>query len=149
MSGNYSHSQMFETLKGTVEAIVGRVNKEEDTKLVQEKLNILEQLQEFGLGRFLLQHGGLNGYWTDYIVQHPFKPTPELNKIEDFILNKAPSVLATQQRFVIFKEIIQAELEDNNALASVPCGLMGDMLTLDYSNINDFKLTAFDVDEVK
>ena len=33
---------------------------------VAEQLALLDGMTQFGLGRYALQHKGVNGYWTDY-----------------------------------------------------------------------------------
>ena len=66
--------------------------------------------------------------------------------LEDFFLNRAPWALATQGRFVIFKREIQGKLFEGCSLASVPCGMMADLLDLDYSSLNHVSLHGFDLD---
>jgi hypothetical protein len=38
---------------------------------VKKQLELIEQLTEFELGRFLIEKGCLDGYWTHYVVTHP------------------------------------------------------------------------------
>lgn len=106
---------------------------------------MLDQLSEFELGRFLLVNKGLNGYWTAYIILHGTNRTPLL-PLEDWILHHAPSVRATQERFRIFQRVLQKHLKDNIAIASVPCGMMDDLLSLNYSNIRNSRLVGIDLD---
>jgi SAM-dependent methyltransferase len=98
--------------------------------------------------------GGLNGFWTDYDIKHPImgrlsgvnnegKP---LSSLESFLLNRAPTSLATQQRFEIFKKEIQKFITDGISVASIPCGVMADLLDLDYSKVTKFSLVGIDVD---
>jgi len=37
---------------------------------VEQQLEILKELTNFELGRFLIVNRGLNGHWTDYILKH-------------------------------------------------------------------------------
>lgn len=121
---------------------------------VAEQLDLLEQLTTFNLGRFVLLHGGLNGVWTQYLCLHPTHGRlTERNDeglpfcdLEYWLLNRAPLTLATQQRFTIFQELCQHLLCEDIHLASVPCGLMDDLLTLDYAHLSKFKLTGIDLD---
>lgn len=121
---------------------------------VERQLQLLEELQGFELGRFLLSNGGLNGYWTHYILTHPTRGRPAgrgrdgrpISVIESIFLDRLPTVLATQQRFTIFRRVIQAEVKSGRVLASIPCGVMGDLLTLDYSGIENIHLVGIDLD---
>ena len=79
-----------------------------------------------------MTHLDLNG--------RPFHP------LEAFILNTVPFVLATQERFSIFKEEIQKRLFERCSCASIPSGLMADLLDLDYSSLKNFSLYGIDLD---
>lgn len=107
---------------------------------VEKQLALLDQLSQFSFGRFLLQNRGINGYWTHAMLTHPWhrrnlgidlqgKP---LTPLEQFILDKAPSMQATQERFQIFLEQNQTMVYPGAVLACVPCGLMGELLYLQY-----------------
>ena len=37
---------------------------------LEEELKILEELQSFELGQFLLANKGLDGFWTAYVILH-------------------------------------------------------------------------------
>ncbi len=73
-------------------------------------MQILNQLADFPLGKFLLQNGGLNGYWTDYVMEQQYRGRVTgidaqgctFKELEKFILERNPRVLATQQRYVNF-----------------------------------------------
>ncbi|MCB1111750.1 MAG: class I SAM-dependent methyltransferase [Chlamydiales bacterium] len=121
---------------------------------VDEQLAIVDQLAAFPLGRFLLQNRGLNGFWTDYILMHPHTGRitglgadgKSFSKLEEFILNRAPTVLATQERFEIFRYQTQMRVSEGVRIISVPCGLMSDLLTLDYKKVDAFELVGMDLD---
>lgn len=98
------------------------------------------------MGRFLLSNKGLNGFWTSYIILRGPKKN-NLEPLEEWLLHKAPSVVATQERFKIFQTLLQNNVKDNMTIASVPCGLMDDLLTLDYSNVKNIKLVGIDLDQ--
>ncbi len=92
---------------------------------------LLKELTTFELGRFLLQHRGLNGLWTAYWIWD----APNLtltNTLEAWFVHKAPVVLATRERATIFQELAQKYLSGRQRLASVPCGRMDDLLRLTY-----------------
>ena len=112
---------------------------------VDEELKLLDELSQFPLGQFLLANKGLNGYWTAYaILTAPKKD--DLHPLEDWLVNRSPGFIATQQRFAIFQDILKRLIKNNMNLASIPCGLMDDLLTLDYSAYDGCHLTGIDLD---
>ncbi len=127
---NLSHEKTASSFDESVGLIREKVMKRGDLPhaSVGRQLELLEQLAQFGLGRFLIQHqGGLNGYWTHYVIERPQAPSTPL---EDFLLNRSPVILATRERAQIFKKAIRDEMKEGETFASIPCGLMGDFLTL-------------------
>ena len=112
---------------------------------VNESLQILEQLTEFDLGRFLLQNKGLNGFWTSYIILNGIKKS-NLSPLEEWMIHKSPIVLATRERFYIFRRELQKILKNNMVIASTPCGLMDDLLSLDFSQLSNIQLKGLDLD---
>lgn len=112
---------------------------------LEEELEILGQLTKFDLGRYILEKKGLNGFYTSYVILHgPKKQDP--SDLEHWLLHKAPLVKATRERFGIFNQQIQKYLTSNMTLASVPCGLMDDLLGQDYSNFSNISLAGIDID---
>ena len=114
-----------------------------------------DQLEQFELGRFLKANLGLNGFWTSYVLLHPQNGqrsrlssdgTP-LCPLESWLLEKCPILLATQERFEIFRRITQPHIKAGMHLASIPSGLMDDLLSLDYSQTENVHLTAVDLDQ--
>ncbi len=144
-----SHDTQGRTLDDRISALKERSSKRGDLPeiTVATQHEWIDQLATFELGRFLLTHQGLNGYWTDYILLHPENPKENLTDLEDFILNRSPVVVATQERFKIFKRETQCRLKSGIQLASIPCGLMSDLLTLDYRGIESCRLTGIDIDQ--
>lgn len=106
---------------------------------------LLQQLSEFELGRFLLGNQGLNGYWTAYVILQGLKKT-DLHPLEQWMLTKAPIIRATRERFHIFQTAIQQHLKSNQTIASIPCGLMDDLLSLDYTHVSNVHLVGIDLD---
>lgn len=113
-----------------------------------------EELSGFELGRFLLENLGLNGHWTSYVLLYPERGaltrlssdgTP-LGELEAWLLDRCPILLATQQRFRLMRELTQSLLRPGMQLASLPSGLMDDLLTLDYAASAGVSLTAIDLD---
>lgn len=113
---------------------------------LEEELALLEQIHDFALGRFLLTNRGLNGYWTSYLILHGPQQTLE-NPLEQWLISKAPAVRATRERFNIFQEKLTKYIVNGVVLASIPCGLMDDLLSLNYSAHENIKFVGIDLDE--
>lgn len=115
---------------------------------VDRQLELLHALRGFELGRFLLRHRGLNAYWTHRLVTYrPGTLARDPSSLEWLVYEALPAVLATRERFGIFQRETQALLRPGVALASVPCGWMGDLLLLDYDACaGEFSLTGADLD---
>ena len=128
-----------------VQNIEERLKKAERLMLPLDRtLELLHQLKEFELGRFLLHNRGLNGYWTSYIFQHAFGKQPETS-LESWLLTKSLLIQA-RERFHRFKVELGQHVREGVHLASIPSGLMDDLLQLDYRGIRDFRLSGIDVD---
>ena len=112
------------------------------------------ELSEFELGRYLLNNLGLNGQWTSYVLLYPERGSQTrlssdgspLGDLETWLLERCPLLLATQQRFCLMRGLTQPLLRSGMQLASLPSGLMDDLLTLDYAACHDVSLTAIDLD---
>lgn len=112
---------------------------------LEDELTILDQLTKFELGKFLLAGKGLNGYWTQYVILKG-KTKKDLPALEKWILTQAPVVLATQQRYKNFHTAIAKRLAPKTRIASIPCGLMDDLLSQDYSTMPDIEILGIDLD---
>ncbi|NOJ79236.1 MULTISPECIES: class I SAM-dependent methyltransferase [Myxococcus] len=133
------------TTSALVQKIEERLKKTERLMLPLDRtLELLHQLKEFELGRFLLHNRGLNGYWTSYIFQHGFGKSPE-TALESWLLGKSLLVQA-RERFHRFKQELGQHVREGVHLASIPSGLMDDLLQLDYRGLQHFQLTGIDVD---
>jgi SAM-dependent methyltransferase len=123
---------------------------------VDEQLQLIDKLGEFPLGEFILQNRGTNGYWTDYMIEHQYRNRfngtdadgRQLTQLEKIFLDRFPLVIATQQRAVHFSRVIQSHVREDAVIASLPCGLMRDLLALDFSGIKNFKLVGIDIDKM-
>lgn len=144
-----SHTSNPTKLLQRIEAIRNRILKtEKSNRLAQKKLAFLEQLSVFEFGQFLIQNSGINGYWTQYMLTHPWNPLNRCkNEVEAFLLEKSPSILATQERFSIFLKENQSEVANNAKLACIPSGMMGELLYLDYADIDSIELVGIDYDQ--
>ncbi|MGI4850582.1 MAG: class I SAM-dependent methyltransferase [Janthinobacterium lividum] len=84
-------------------------------------------------------------FYTAYIILHGPKKQ-NLSDLEHWILHKAPLVKATRERFAIFNQQIQKYLTHDMTLASIPCGLMDDLLQQDYTKLKNVHLVGIDID---
>lgn len=151
-----SHGGENLNLTTTIKKLQQQIHVLGDTEYstVQQRLSLLNQLSQFELGRFLILNRGINGYWTDYILTYPKRGKitglssdhSPLTALEQFILDKAPVIQATQERFTQFLRQNQRQVANDHHLACIPSGLMGELLYLDYRNIKQIQLTGIDFD---
>lgn len=120
---------------------------------VEYQLELLHQLSSFEVGKFLIEHGGLNGFWTHYVLTYPWsikgkkqKDQPEISELERAFLCHFPTTIATQQRFEIFLSENQKQVKNEARLACIPCGLMGELLYLNFDKISSIELIGIDLD---
>jgi SAM-dependent methyltransferase len=144
ISSDYlSHSAPGHTLN--LEALEEALRSKGNLSIpVEEAVRILKELATFDAGKFIIQHKGLNGYWTAQLILHaPEKKEPCL---EQWLYLEAPVVKATRERFWIFHEILESLLVRDVSLASIPCGLMDDLLLLNTEPLEAVCLTGIDLD---
>lgn len=151
-----SHNSHPNALEEVLESIRSKIQQSGDKPYasVAKQLQILDELAAFEFGRFMIQNRGWNGYWTHYVLTYPEKGRKTglghdgkpLTKMENFLLNEAPTVLATQERYRHFLAQNQQAVQEGAVLACVPCGLMGELLYLDYSAVRNFRLVGIDID---
>ncbi len=148
---NRSHFKENESLEKAVISLKERiiVRGELEYASIEEQLAFVDQLCEFPFGRYVVEHKGANGAWTDYLICYPErKNAPAIqNVLEDFLLNRSPVILAHRERFQIYQGLLQKALKEDVVLASVPCGLMKDLLALDFSGVSNYKLVGIDIDQ--
>jgi SAM-dependent methyltransferase len=115
---------------------------------VAQQLELLHELSSSELGMFLLEHRGLNGYWTHRVVSYDAagEAAAHMSPLERRMFETLPVVLATRERYGIFRRQLQALLAPGLTLASVPCGWMGELLLLDYTQHADTQLIGIDLD---
>jgi len=150
-----THQSEKQDLTSIVAKLKGRIIRDGDKpdSTVKEQLDLVDQLMNFELGRFLLTNRGLNGVWTRYIVLYPKRRNEmvrmgqSLIGLEKWMLERAPVMRATQERFTHFQSLLQENVRSHMKLASVPCGMMDDLLTLNLSNYSDVKLVGIDLDD--
>lgn len=118
----------------------------------KETIKMLYQLNEFDLGRFLLSNRGLNGYWISYLILRGVN-NKQAHPLEKWIIHNAPSVLATRERFYIFQDKVKSIVESKTSsaqinIASIPCGLLDDLLTVDFNTNSKINITGIDLDNI-
>lgn len=145
--GNLTHSNSHPN-EEVVSSYKDRIRKQGDLPYASTsyQLEILEDMSSSELGLFILKNKGTDGFWTNHLLSHK-TGSKNLSFFEDFLLNKCPVVLAHRERFQIFKNTLQSLLKCGATIASIPCGLMKDLLELDYTGINACKLVGIDIDE--
>lgn len=151
-----SHNPENEDINQTVDRLKGNIRQSasKSNATIKEQENLIDQLAEFPLGIFWLQNRGTDGFWTDYMIQHQYQGRlsgsdsegRKLTEFEKLFLDKFPLVVATQQRAVHFTNIIQQYVKEGAVMASLPCGLMRDLLSLDFTGIENFQLVGMDLD---
>jgi cyclopropane fatty-acyl-phospholipid synthase-like methyltransferase len=132
-----------------IEFIKSRLSRQfsSDNEKRDELLKILDVLSEFELGRFLIKNkGALSGYWTWYIILG-FHQHIVASPLERFILEKVPTILATQERFQIFQMLLAKHIQSNSTVCSIPCGTMADLLTLKLGDaVTEVRFVGIDLD---
>lgn len=110
----------------------------------------LNELVAFPIGRFILVNGGLNGYWTNYLarigcdmINERAKARQFTNETEEYIV--ASSAEMRGEHEMLLRNIIGPLLKPGLAVASVPCGLMSEVL-LAAEHFEGVKLYAIDID---
>lgn len=122
-----------------------KTNFDSDTSL--QLIQVLNELNDFELGKFLIQHEGLNGHWTHEVVTWNEKKAVK-NKTEKALFAEIPATLATRQRFHTFKQIIRSLLSaPNQVIASIPSGYMSEVLLLDAEILEHTQMIAVDLDK--
>ncbi len=113
---------------------------------------LLDQMQNIEIAKFLIENQSLNGYWTSKLINKPEAKEEYKNELEKWFYTECPTLIASQERYRTFQKIAQeyinkkAPEKDCFSALSIPCGLMDDLLELDYSKAKNYKLTGLDLD---
>ncbi|MCX6989759.1 MAG: class I SAM-dependent methyltransferase [Chlamydiae bacterium] len=154
LSGSRTHHSLYPGIEEAVENLKdGFISRNDFSHITREEVvAILDDLASFPLGRHILLSGGSNGMWTDYLIspQEYFTGKSlvdlDLSVIERFFLFNSPTVLAQRELYIKLKKNAQKLIANGKIFASLPCGLMRDLLSLDYSGIDDISLIGIDID---
>ncbi len=151
---NKSHSVRFHDHSVAIEAIKARIKAKGylPNLSYEQACQILDSLASFPLGRHILYTSGANGIWTDYMVSFPWLEKNlagrmlSMNRLEYFIIFEMPSVLAQRELFLHSQKIAQKYVRSNSTLASIPCGVMRDLLELEVSPKDNVFFVGIDID---
>ncbi|WCM95164.1 methyltransferase domain-containing protein [Acidovorax sp. NCPPB 2350] len=115
---------------------------------VAQQIELLHAFAALDVGRFLLQNHGLDAHWTHEVVTYtPDGPRGSAaGPLERRIFETLPTVLATRERFGIFRAQLQQHVRPGARMASVPCGHMGELLLLDHGAAPDAAIVGIDLD---
>lgn len=105
-------------------------------------LSLIEHIPHSEIARFLLGARGCNWRMTDRFFDDEERAGLEQRRrdgalplMDDLLLLRQPIIAATRERFRIFQREIQPFVREGAVLASLPCGRLRDLLTLDYRGI--------------
>lgn len=111
---------------------------------VAEERALLVALTKFELGRFLLLNGGLSGYWTSYVFTHDGSDSE--SELERWLLQHS-TLVGIRQRFQRLSALVAGRLRPGLRVASVPCGLMDDVLCQPADLLTGVEVVGVDIDE--
>ncbi|MCH9634051.1 MAG: hypothetical protein S4CHLAM7_07890 [Chlamydiae bacterium] len=151
---NKSHENRAKNFQIVVNKFKNKFIAQDDDQSIsaQEKIDILDKVCDFPLGRHIVLTGGANAFWTDYMIAYPWSKKRQaprrllLHRLEHYILFECLSVLSQRELFLHAQSIAQTFVKNKATLASIPCGLMRDLFTLDFSNIDQINLVGIDID---
>ena len=122
-----------------------RIDAYQGTEISKDEMHtMLNQLVEHPFGRAVFENKGLNGELTKLVIDGS---KDEINPLINWFLNGAPAVLATRQRFGIFRDELQKRLHSGMHFASAPCGVMDDLLGLNLTDTHDVLFSGIDLDK--
>jgi hypothetical protein len=107
---------------------------------------ILQHLASFELGCYLLLNGRLNGYWLSDVVLNT-KIDHEIGPLEQWLRFRSPYICANRERFHTFQLEAHRRMTSNTNIASIPCGLMDDLLRLNYQSFDNIHLWGIDSED--
>nr|WP_296780659.1 methyltransferase domain-containing protein [Rhodococcus sp. (in: high G+C Gram-positive bacteria)] len=108
-----------------------------------QELRLLHELAEFDFGRFLLLNGGLSGYWTSYVFTHDGTDAP--TDMEQWLLSRS-TMAGIRQRYHRLSALVAPRLHPGARVASIPCGLMDDVLAQPPELLADVTIVGVDID---
>lgn len=111
----------------------------------------LNELAASPIGRFILVNGGVNGFWTNFLtrigcesIRNKIEPRKFDNKVEEYLIEWFAKIRGEQE--FLLRNIIGPLLKPGFAVASIPSGLMSEVL-LAANHFENVKLYAIDIDK--
>lgn len=153
--------EAYETMLGfsldeVTHGFIERYINKRDLSVVNWKdmfITLATQIEHSAMGRFLINARGCNWQTTDMWFDEGYKNSlkeldskGELPLIDELLIFRFPTMLATQERFKIFARLTQEALCSNIAIASLPCGRMRDLLALDFNSVSNVSICGLDKD---
>lgn len=153
-SDNITHSKKWEAIDKACEYHKQKIREKGDRSYITaEKLeHLVDEFVKFPLGQHILLTGGANGIWTDYMISYPLiqkdlsSKALTLSRMEYFLIFESPFVVAQRELFLRAQKEAQKHVKEGCRLLSLPCGVMRDLLTLDFSRVKDYTLIGVDLD---
>lgn len=141
--GNITHSKVS-SLSKRVKQLQIQLLKRKDTTYtsLERQLQLLQELTSFPLGRYLIQHQGINAKLASQFLE---KQRKKLHPLEYFLGYQTPTAKANQERFSILQTLLSKYLKEGMKVASIPCGYMKDLLTLAHLP-KELSLFGIDID---
>lgn len=151
---NITHAKKWEAIETARACHKQKIRKAGDLPYITtEKLEaLIDEFVKFPLGQHILLTGGANGLWTDYMICYPWAQQNvaskmlNLSRMEYFLLFESLSVVAQRELFLRSQKEAQKHVKEGCKLLSLPCGVMRDLLTLDFSEVKDYTLIGIDLD---
>ena len=153
-TANITHPNRFEDVSSAKKTFVERIVSRGDLPYVSvhEQLKVLEEFSKTSLGRHIILTGGANGLWTDYMISYPWRKGIHagsmltMSRLEYYVVFECLSVLAQRELFLRSQQVAQEHVKEGAVLVSLPCGVMRDLLELDFSKVKDINLIGIDID---
>jgi hypothetical protein len=140
-----SHAPRYPDLAAALGANRAKIDAAPTSDAEKAELHtLLDTLAGAPFWAYLIVNGGLNGAWTDYLI-HRYRDDRSIAGMERFFT--LPLQEATRQRDAHFRAALLAHLKPGDRIASVPCGLMRDVLSLPFPEGARFTLDGYDLDE--
>lgn len=151
---NITHSKKWEALECACACHKEKIRKIGNLPYITtEKLeSLIDEFVKFPLGQHILLTGGANGIWTDYMICYPWAQQNvaskmlSLSRMEYFLIFESLSVVAQRELFLRSQKEAQKHVKEGCKLLSLPCGVMRDLLTLDFAEVKDYTLIGIDLD---
>ncbi len=113
---------------------------------VEQQLDLLEELKKTPIGQSLICTRELTAWATDWCSYGPLfnQCYAKLSSFEKTFLN-LPICIATQERLVIMRQLLQESLHNDMSVLNVPCGLMRNLAALDYKGLKNIRIDGLDI----